>query len=235
MPSSSAYLLASHGSRDPRPQAAMAQLATLVRQKIQAPVGIATLECSPLALHEQIQQFTQALTLQNIDHIQIVPLFLLPGVHVMEDIPNQIEIARQSESATIALSPHLGTHPGLKNLLASRLAPETAHILLSHGSRRLGVNRLIEDLADALNATPAYWLVPPSLETRLQEFSQKGHQTVTILPYFLFPGGITDAIAKTVEQLSPQFPDLHLTLAPPLQVSDALVDLLIDLILQPCA
>lgn len=231
---SSAYLLVSHGSRDPRPQAAMAQLATSLRQKIQAPVGIATLECSPLALHEQIRQFSQTLTPQNIDHIQIVPLFLLPGVHVVEDIPNQVQIAQQSASITIALSPHLGTHPGLKNLLASRLSPETAYILLSHGSRRSGGNQSVEDLADALNLVPAYWLVAPSLETRLQELSQKGHQNVTILPYFLFPGGITDAIAQTVEQLAPKFPHLHLTLAAPLEVSHALVDLLVDLILQPC-
>lgn len=231
---SSAYLLVSHGSRAPRPQAAMAQLATLIRSKVQAPIGIATLECSPLALHEQIHQFSQTLIPQNIHHIQIVPLFLLPGVHVVEDIPDQVRIAQQLESMTIALSPHLGTHPGLKSLLASRLSPETACILLSHGSRRSGGNQSVEDLADALNLVPAYWLVAPSLETRLQELSQKGHRNVTILPYFLFSGGVTDAIAQTVEQLTPKFPSLHLTLAAPLEVSDALVDLLVDLILQPC-
>jgi sirohydrochlorin cobaltochelatase len=233
LPSSSAYLLLSHGSRDPRPQLAMAQLAALIRQKIQAPVGTATLECSPLALHEQIQQFSQSLP-PNIHHLQIVPLFLLPGVHVMEDIPSQVEIARQSEPRTIAVSPHLGAHPGLKDLLANRFLSETAHILLSHGSRRSGGNRPVEALADALKAVPAYWLVAPNLETRLQEFSDQGHQTVTILPYFLFPGGITDAIAKTVEQISPQFPNLRLTLTAPLEVGDALVDLLVSLILQPC-
>ncbi|KAM3096444.1 sirohydrochlorin chelatase [Phormidesmis sp. 146-35] len=232
MPSSSAYLLVSHGSRDPRPQAAMTQLATLIRQKIQAPVETATLECSPLALHEQIQQFGQTLTPHS--SIQIVPLFLLPGMHVMEDIPSQVKIAQRSHPGTIAISPHLGTHPGLKNLLTSRLDSQSAHILLSHGSRRSGGNQSVEPLAKALNAVPAYWLVAPSLETRLQELASQGHAKVTILPYFLFPGGITDAIAQSVEQLSLQFPNLHLTLTAPLEVSDTLVNLLVDLILQPC-
>lgn len=234
---SSAYLLVSHGSRDPRPQVAIERLAQLVQQKATTLVGTAFLECAPIPLHEQIQQFVQAATTQGIAHIQIVPMFLLPGVHVMEDIPEQISLAKLSTShspTTIAVSPHIGSHPGLKTLLADRLAALSAEacILLSHGSRRAGGNHPVEDLAAELGVVPAYWLVAPSLESRLQEISQAGYQEVAILPYFLFSGGLTDAITKTVEQLADQFPKLRLTLASPLEASDELAAILLDFIVQ---
>ncbi len=234
---SSAHLLVSHGSRDPRPQGAIAQLARRVQDKMQsdqpsALVEAAVLECAPQPLHEQIQQFSQTAIAHGLRHLQIVPLFLIPGVHVMEDIPQQVKIAQQTlgETVTIALSPHLGTHPGLEKLLANRLAQYTAdaYILMSHGSRRSGGNQPVESLASKLGAVSAYWSVAPKLETRLQELVQSGCQNVVILPYFLFAGGITDTIAQTVEHLSQQFP-LTLNLANPLEVSDDLAQLILDL------
>ena len=239
MSQSSAYLLVSHGSRDPRPQAAITQLAQRVQHKMQSPsalVGAAVLECAPLPLHEQIQQFSQTAIAQGICHIQIVPLFLIPGVHVMEDIPEQVKIAQQAlgETMTIALSPHIGTHPGIKDLLADRLTQLSAdaYVLMSHGSRRSGGNQPVEELASKLGAVSAYWSVAPKLESRLQELAQSGCQKIAILPYFLFAGGITDAIAQAVDQLSHQFPNLSLDLAAPLEVSDHLTDLVLDLSLQ---
>ncbi len=237
----SAYLLVSHGSRDPRPQAAIAQLVQRVQQTILASnsqsflVGAAVLECALLPLHEQIQQFSQTAIAQGIRHIQLVPLFLIPGVHVMEDIPEQVTIARQmlDETVTIALSPHIGTHPGLEKLVAHRLAhlPEnTACILMSHGSRRSGGNQPVEALASKVGAVSAYWSVAPKLETRLQELSQSGCRKIAILPHFLFIGGITDAISQTVAQLTDQFPDLDLDLRSPLEVGDNLAQLILDLI-----
>ncbi len=238
---SSAYLLVSHGSRDPRPQAAIAQLVQQVQQKMppsssQPPlIGAAVLECASLPLHGQIQQFSQTAIAQGIRHLQLVPLFLIPGVHVMEDIPEQVTIAQQvlGETVTIASSPHLGSHPGLEKLLANRLAqlPEnTACILMSHGSRRSGGNHPVETLTSKVGAVSAYWSVAPKLEARLQELAQSGCRKVAILPYFLFAGGITDAISQTVSELSHQFPDLELDLRHPLGVGDDLAQLILDLI-----
>ncbi|MDX2099364.1 MAG: CbiX/SirB N-terminal domain-containing protein, partial [Leptolyngbyaceae cyanobacterium bins.59] len=152
----SAYLLVAHGSRDPRPQAALDRLAGIVREQLQMADGLRTtaqsrhshslsmtglslatssirhtqpilletaiLECGPLPLHEQIAQFAPQLISAKITDLQIVPLFLLPGVHVMEDIPAEVEMAQQSLSQMdrplkIAIRPHLGTHPRMVNLL----------------------------------------------------------------------------------------------------------------------
>jgi sirohydrochlorin ferrochelatase len=52
------------------------------------------------------------------------------------------------------------------------------------------------------------------------------------LPYFLFAGGITDAIAQSVSGLQAQFPRLQLKLAEPIGASAQLADLIVDLIEQ---
>ena len=275
----SAYLLLSHGSRDPRPQAAMDALAERFAQKIPyaglqslatggenaiahdpsdlttAPlhatatiacepplVGTASLECHPLPLHKQIEQFSDRVksaftTASNGSakpcKIAILPLFLLPGVHVMDDIPQEMALAQQAlgDAIELDLRPAIGSHPGLHRLVTECMAkqPVEAWIVLAHGSRRSNGNQPVEDLAERLGTLTAYWSVPPSLESRLQELSQLGIRQIGILPYFLFAGGITDAIAQTVETLSQQFPTLKLHLAPPLAASSELTDLLVDL------
>lgn len=261
----SAYLLVSHGSRDPRPQVAMEHLARLISQSqalIEASgwvqtardtssrntpkrllsqstaagslVGTAYLELSPEALHEQIKKFGDRAVAVGCNRLQVVPLFLLPGVHVMEDIPNEVALAQLAlgQDITIDLRPHLGTHPGLRNLLATQLAGSAAcsWILLAHGSRRAGSMQPVEEMAMQLGAVEAYWAVPPDLESRVKELVDAGARQIGILPYFLFAGGITDAIAVSVEQLKVQFPSANLYLADPLGASTQLADLIVDLI-----
>lgn len=204
-------------------------------------VGTASLECNPLPLHQQIEAFSAAIqpTTANGDteaksgKLVLLPLFLLPGVHVMEDIPQEVALAQQRLGDTIAieLRPPIGSHPGLHRLVTECMAtqPVEAWILLSHGSRRANGNQPVEDLAERLGALTAYWSVTPGLESRLQELSQLGIRNVGILPYFLFAGGITDAIAQTVETLAQQLPALKLHLTEPLAASSELTDLLVDL------
>ncbi|MBD2018628.1 sirohydrochlorin chelatase [Leptolyngbya sp. FACHB-36] len=212
----------------PRPVAGSAT-ATL-----QPHVGIASLEGHPLPLHQQIEQFAQTLlpTLTPV-RLVVLPLFLLAGVHVMEDIPAELALAQQAlgQQVTIDLHPHLGSHPKLQRVITERMAtlPVEAWILLAHGSRRAGANQPIEAMAERLGALSAYWSVPPSLESRLQSLIQLGLSRVAILPYFLFSGGITDAIAQRVEALAQQFPTLDLQLTAPLDASAEIADLLVEL------
>lgn len=278
---SSAYLLVSHGSRDPRPEVAMQQLAKLIYQRqsagrinllvpelskallevgewtqtesnrswqnrlkssntpLVAPqkektlVGTACLELSAEPLHEQIRQFGDRALLSGYNRVQVIPLFLLPGMHVMEDIPAEVAIAQQAlEQVKIDLRPHLGTHPGLSHLLATSMAATKADawILLAHGSRRPGSKQTVEAIATQLNAISAYWAVPPKLATQVKALVDQSYQQIGILPYFLFAGGITDAITSTVEQLKVQFPSVHLALAEPIGASVELADLIWDLI-----
>lgn len=201
---------------------------------LQPQVGTASLEGHPLPLHQQIEQFAQTLLPSVIPvRLVVLPLFLLAGVHVMEDIPAELALAQQAlgQQVTIDLRPHLGSHPKLQRVITERMSPlpVEAWILLAHGSRRAGANQPIEAMAERLGAVSAYWSVPPNLESRLQSLIQLGLSRVAILPYFLFSGGITDAIAQMVEALAQQFPTLDLQLTAPLDASAEIADLLVEL------
>jgi sirohydrochlorin cobaltochelatase len=262
----SAYLLLSHGSRDVRPEIAMQKLAqnlsnlraysqqnstgeatgwykvpvlntSTISETI---VGTAYLELQPQPLHLQICQFVKQFNLspQQPLHLKILPLFLLSGMHVMEDIPTEVELARKmlGDNVQVELQPYLGSYDELGQLLAKQLTTTSAskYILMAHGSRRPGfqvpMEKVISNLAGLnLDVTTAYWAVPPSLEDTVGELVANGYGRIAIAPYFLFPGGITDAIAIAVEKLQLQFPGVSLNLTEPLGTSTELADLIWNL------
>lgn len=197
-------------------------------------VGTATLELGDAPLHEQIREFASVALASNGNTLQVLPLFLLPGVHVREDIPNEVALAKASLGDAIAIvqQPYIGTHPNLLGLLTSQWATvdADAKILLSHGTRRAGGNQPVEAIAKQLQAVTAYWSVQPSLEEQIKGLASAGHKTIAILPYFLFPGGITDAIAQRVTELQAEFPQLHLKVGEPIGASPQLARLIVDLL-----
>lgn len=231
--SSPAYLLVAHGSRDPRPGGIVNHLAAQMRKRLgEHPVGTAALDCQPQPLHEQLETFCRQVQCP----VQILPLFLLPGVHVREDIPEEVAIARSHlpKSQTIEILPYLGSHRGLSNVLREQIQAQPeyqAWLLLAHGSRRPGGNAPIEAIAAQLPqqvgrpVRPAYWSVEPSLEAQLDDYQQAGYERVGVLPYFLCPGGLTDAIG---EQLRSR-PGLHLYLSETLSEAPDLIEVLLDL------
>lgn len=248
----SAYLLVSHGSRDPRPEIAMQHLAGLLchnRQsdlpkivtghvaslaKCETLVGTAYLELNPDPLHEQIIKFAKNALDFGCNRLKILPLFLLPGVHVMEDIPDQVALAKQilNQDIKIFLQPYLGSHPDLGRLLAKQVVgtkPE-AKILLAHGSRRPGANNPVESIATAIGAVAAYLSVPPSFEAQVQELINSGYRSLLTIPYFLFAGGMTDAVVQRQEELKLQSPEVSFYLAEPLGTRAELVELIWDLL-----
>ncbi|MEO0375183.1 MAG: sirohydrochlorin chelatase [Cyanobacteria bacterium P01_A01_bin.17] len=227
------YFLVAHGSRDLRSQQSFQQLTTLfgqaAAQQAISPEQIhsGTLELS-LPLEEQLQQLGQSLS--ESATIKILPLFLLPGTHVMSDIPQAVAVARKAlPQINFDLQPHLGSHPGILELLRDRISTGYPWILVAHGSRYPGGNAAVEELATALDVRPAYWSVEPSLEDSLRPIVEQGHRSVGVLPYFLFSGKITDAIAEQINQLKYRSNQLNLALSSPLDPSPALAQLLIDL------
>jgi sirohydrochlorin cobaltochelatase len=226
---SSVYLLVSHGSRDPRPQIAVTDLAQQLSTwfalrscpSILAnttptthPIVVtAGLELGDRPLHQEIIALLQSCREQEIDRAIVLPLFLLPGVHVMEDIPREIELARATigDRVELKIAPYLGSYADIARLLSpERQNLPSQSILLAHGSRRGGGNERVERLARSLDLTPAYWSVTPSLIDRVADLVRQGATEIGILPYFLFPGGITDAIADLVVDLNSQFPTTNL-------------------------
>ena len=288
----SAFLLVTHGSRDPRPQLAATRLARLVQaqlfhcdlharkglqprvrlgdrlpvgalatvasgsvqsqvgNRVAEPVGLlerddpcqslplvetAVLECGLLPLPAQIQQFAQVARTAGCDRIQLVPLFLLPGVHVMEDIPAAVQDAERllRSPMQLHLRPYLGSHPLLFRLLGAQTDDPQAgfgRILLAHGSRRPGGNQPVASMAARLQALPAFWFGGPDLRSQVEALIQQGCRQIAIHPYFLFAGGITDAIAQQVSHLRHPFPETQLHLEAPLATNPEIASLITDLI-----
>ncbi|MGB6300901.1 MAG: sirohydrochlorin chelatase [Rivularia sp. (in: cyanobacteria)] len=251
---SAAYLLVSHGSRDPRPQIAMEELAKHLSNKIEnnsnydagsvlSPtkcdyqIGTAYLELQPQPLHEQIVDFSRKAIANGCRRLKILPLFLLPGIHVTEDIPEEVELAKKlakktlAEDISIELQPHLGSCFGLQRLLANKVKDISfdSRIIVAHGSRRVEANASIEAMAISLNAVAAYWAVAPSLKDIVAQLAADGKKKIAIIPYFLFAGGITDAIAESIQDLKLQFPGVSFQLYEPLGGNGELTDLIWDL------
>jgi sirohydrochlorin ferrochelatase len=231
-------VLVTHGSRDPRPQAALIRLADhlqyhLTQQELAQPAVLsmpcgaqrlvypAYLELAPQPLHQQLWEIASKSAGAGGSRLRILPLFLLPGVHVMVDIPEEVALARQKLARSgspieLELLPYLGEHPYLEQLLADQascsyqtmpqpsLGRSTVRILLSHGSSRSGGHQLVEALATQLAATPAYWASEPSLPTQIARLNQQERQHITVLPYFLFPGSTMDKIAQQIADLRQQ-------------------------------
>jgi sirohydrochlorin cobaltochelatase len=231
---SDAYLLVSHGSRDPRPQVAIDRLAQQLSLWLQeftpvkSPTLVATaqLELAATPLHLQISDFARNCN-DEIERVVILPLFLIPGVHVMDDIPAEVALAEREigNRVKLVVTSFLGADRDFANLFAQNRYYLPSHsIILAHGSRRSGGNEIVERLAAKLDLTAAYWSVPPSLTERVAVLISTGAAEIGILPYFLFAGGITDAIGESVAQLRQQYPQIRLILGEPLGNSPELVN-----------
>lgn len=239
----SSYFLVAHGSRDSRPQVALKNLGVLFKKVLadskpprllRAPlVEIGTLEFAAVSLAEQLEDFGKRTRAVGLHLMQVLPLFLLPGIHVKEDIPREVASAQVSlgTDVKIELQPYLGSHPGIVYLLSSQIrhVKTDAWILLAHGSRRPGSHHPIELLAAQLGAVAAYWFVSPSLRARVEELVNIGCRYIGIVPYFLFVGEITDAIAQEVAELSLTYKSVNFYLAHPLSPSVELASLILDL------
>lgn len=217
-----AYFLVTHGSKNRHSWVTLQTLITVANNLTEVIVGGGCLEGQPLTLAQQLQQFCETLSKQSdLKHINVavIPLFLLPGVHVKEDIPAEIAIAQQKivhsieHPIALELTPHLGMHSQIPALLQSQLEAQVAAlvqhashannqniglILLSHGSRLTEAFQSIEALANRLGAIAAYWSVPPNLDTQIEQLIAQGKEHIIVMPYFLSSGGIIEAIAQQI-------------------------------------
>jgi len=182
IPNPTAILLVAHGSRDPRPQVTLNALAATLCQRLGVPVETAVLELGHESLAGQIQAFaTRLLQAEPIvmPMLAIVPLFLIPGVHVCEDIPAEVAAAQAQVAIPIVLLPHVGGAIDFAALVRQvvtvpAIAPEATQgkpesvnkggqegepdivkgwevgLMIAHGSRRLGAEVDLVAIADQL-------------------------------------------------------------------------------------
>lgn len=241
---STAYFLVAHGSRAPHSAKSLQTLATLFCQtqphKIMR-VGTGALEFQDRPLSQQIIEFCRSLP-PTTTLVKILPVFLLPGTHVLEDIPEAIHAAQQElrsqpQAPHLDLRSHLGSHPNIGQVIQENLIPESqddtgksdAWILMGHGSRRASGNHTIQALAQQLQMHAAFWVSHPSLEDKIRELQAQGIQSIGVMPYFLFTGKITKTISEQAHQLESKLDPLRIFVSPPLEPRPTLAKFLLDL------
>jgi sirohydrochlorin cobaltochelatase len=230
-----AVLILFHGSHDAQYQASVQTFLTDLRQGWQQLGDVvpcqfegAFLDCAPEPLHQQIQAFG---TKVGRGTVQMLPMFLSPGVHVMEDIPAELEQAKaQLAAIELQMLPYLGSWPELGLGLGRSFAVDESvgRIVMAHGSRRSGGNQPIAALANALGGLAAYWSVEPSLDTTVETLYDRGLRQIEVLPYFLFAGSLTAGIEQQRDALIQKWPDVRIRLLPTLAQQSSLTQLILD-------
>ncbi|QCS48775.1 sirohydrochlorin chelatase [Picosynechococcus sp. PCC 11901] len=206
-----------HGSFSDSYQQEFQTLIAQVKAQVDHPVLGAYLECSKVPLTTAIAQFLRDHAPEPAE-VQILPLFLLPGVHVREDLPEAIaQLQSQFPQVKCQQLDYLGKDARLAPFLERQFAENSAaqRLLIAHGSRRTGANPEIEKLAQTLNASTAYWATEPSLDQKLAQLQETTATTIHLVPYFLFSGKIPKAIAAQMKTFAQANPTMTIQLGQP--------------------
>ena len=115
-----AILLMAHGSRNPEANDAVREIAELVKKMTLFDI----VEVSFRELHEpNIQQGVDACVARGANRILLVPYFLYLGAHVQQDLPEELEQARERHPGVeMVMGKHLGVHKKLAEVVVERIA-----------------------------------------------------------------------------------------------------------------
>jgi sirohydrochlorin cobaltochelatase len=159
----------------------------------------------------------------------VLPLILNAAGHVKMEIPEAIEAARADQPGVRYLyGPHLGACDPILAILRRRLRqamaaldmPDpttTGVILLGRGSSDRGANgevakmaRWLQEVSDHEMVEPAFTGITfPRLERVVQRQALIGLRQIVVLPYYLHTGTLMLRIARQVEHLRAQYPQLR--------------------------
>ncbi|AFZ47916.1 cobalamin (vitamin B12) biosynthesis CbiX protein [Cyanobacterium stanieri PCC 7202] len=236
------YLLVVHGSRNPQYKIYLDRLADLIREKLKT-LGVngyldtAYLELSSQSLAQKITDFAHFCHRQSYKQIKILPLFLFSGTHVMDDIPEQGAIALKNIAYVgidIKILPHLGSEGSLLGLLQEKYQkyPHHQRILIAHGTRLKEGQAEASLLAKNSSATLTFWSMNPFYDQVITNLVTLGAKKIVMLPYFLFPGKITRAIAFRIEEIKTEYNDLSLEIIDPLGATPELAHIIVKNLLE---
>lgn len=243
MTNSCAYLLVVHGSKNSNYQKSVNTLANLVKNNLQnqnllCELDISYLELSQQSLSSKIIDFAKYCSNKNYKNIKILPLFLLAGTHVKQDIPTEFNEAKniiqeQKININIELIEHLGSHQSFLNFLIEKYQHSRKDnlIIIAHGTTLPNGNQEIENLAKYLKAELAFWSINPTIEEKITFLIDSNYKNINILPYFLFRGKITELIALKIDDLSTKYPQIKLTLFEPIGITEQLTNIITKILI----
>ncbi len=112
-------LVLAHGSRNNETEATLERIVAYAREDL----GIAHIEPAYMEFREvNLEKGLLKLVNQGITQITVVPYFLFEGIHIKEDIPQEIEAFREKyPHVTVSFGKTLGTDKRLAQVLADRI------------------------------------------------------------------------------------------------------------------
>lgn len=113
-------LILAHGSKRQETERTLNSLIEKVKQKVDENlIYPAYLQFSEQNLEKGIEYLVD----NGVKNIKIVPLFLFNGVHVTQDIPNELdEIMGRYPGVTVKMSRHLGDDDRIADIIADRIS-----------------------------------------------------------------------------------------------------------------
>lgn len=229
---STAVLLLSHGSRDPRAAYVVDGLVAAVARCSGREVRAAHLDFTTPTPHVALRQLAN----EGFTSVRVVPLLFTPGYHLTHDVPLAVEASGVTQRIHVSVAPSLlaggrRARELLLTALADRLLQAgvdrqvDALVLASAGSSSQAARLHIESLARDLECAHGIPVMPafasaatPSPMQALEALSDRGFQTPAVASLFVAPGKLTDLVVAACRDLP---------VADPLGVSPAFVDLLV--------
>lgn len=229
---STAVLLLSHGSRDPRAAYVVAGLVAAVARRSSLEVRAAHLDFTTPTPHVALRRLAN----DGFTSVRIVPLLFTPGYHLTHDVPVAVEASGVTQQMDVSVAPPLldsgrRARELLLEALADRLLQAVvdrqvdALVLASAGSSSPAARLHIESLARDLERTHGIPVMPafasaatPSPLQALEALSDKGFQTPAVASLFVAPGRLSDSVVAACRDLP---------VADPLGVSPTFVDLIV--------
>lgn len=113
-------LLLAHGSRREDTKRTVNVIAGRLEEKLLiSKVWVGYMEMAEPSIHEAVEDMVR----NGVEHIYAVPIFLFDGIHIVKDIPDELEeIRRKHPGLQITLAKTIGEDERLADILADRAA-----------------------------------------------------------------------------------------------------------------
>lgn len=112
-------LILAHGSRENRTEDTMNSIARMVREKFpDMPVEVSYMEFRGQTIEKGIERLIAA----GADDVKVIPYFLFEGIHIRQDIPEELEkLAASHPGVKLTMGRTLGEDSRLADILADRI------------------------------------------------------------------------------------------------------------------
>ena len=111
-------LILAHGSREKQTEATFNKIVEMAKVKVDVLVETAFMEFS----EKNIEAGLNALLAKGVTRIKVVPYFLFSGIHIKQDIPEEIAAFQNNHPGlTIEMGATLGEDQRLAEILADRI------------------------------------------------------------------------------------------------------------------